>query len=78
MSQLRNRKQTYVNLVKLYQKQGQLTEEEANGFEMMFRRAHSQIEQGQVFEAMMLNLSQLSTGTDRYSLLHRDDLLELD
>lgn len=75
---LRNRKQTYVHLVKCYQRQGKLTQEEATGFEMMFRRCSSQEEQSQVFTAMMANVNRLATGNDVYARLHRDDLLEPD
>jgi hypothetical protein len=75
---LRNRKNTYVNLVKLFAKQGQLSVEEATGFEGMFRRCRSQVEQHQVFQAMMANLNRLATDTDVYARLHRDDLLETD
>lgn len=75
---LRNRKQTYVHLVKCYQRQGKLTEEEAEGFETMFRRCRTQEEQSQVFTAMLANVNRLATDNDVYARLHRDDLLELD
>ena len=73
---LRDRKQTYVNLVRAYQRQGKLSEEEARGFDAMFRRCRTQEEQSQVFDAMMGNVNRLATGTDRYAVLHRDDLFE--
>lgn len=75
---LRQRKQTYVHFPAFYRKQGKLTAEEATGFEGMFRKARSQEEQSQVFQAMMANVNRLATDKDRYALLHRDDLFEDD
>lgn len=73
---LRYKKQNYVLLVAAYKKQGKLSDEEAAGFEAMFRRCRSQEEQSQVFTAMMANVNRLNTDTDRYALLHRDDLFD--
>lgn len=78
MNRLREKKNTYLNLLKVFHRQGKLTDKEAQGFEGMFRRCSSQEEQKQVFEALMNNLTALSHGTDRYALLHRDDLLDDD
>jgi len=78
VSHLRNRKQTYVGLVRIYAKQGKLSAEEAEGFDLMFRRARSQVEQHRVYEILMDNINRLNTAKDRYGMLHRDDLLDLD
>lgn len=48
MSALRNRKQNYVNLIKVHQRNRQLTDEEAATFERMFRACRSHDEQRQV------------------------------
>lgn len=63
-------------LVRSYQKQGKLSDEEATGFDSMFRRCRTQEEQSQVFTAMMESVNRLATGTDRYAVLHRDELFE--
>lgn len=75
MSQLRNKKQTYVALVRQYHKMRDLNDMEAVGFERMFRACRSQEEQHQVFEAMMHVIKRMDEGMDRYALLHRGDLL---
>jgi hypothetical protein len=75
---LRDRKQNYVNLVRLYHRQGQLTNEEATGFEALFRKCRSPGEQHQVWTALTSNVTRLSVDNDFYARLHRDDLLEVD